>query len=360
MFGEISLMYDCPRSATVAATTDASVWVLERDIFRCVLPGGSTQAGVRTVRPGSYAGQMQGTRLPRPPRPYRAAVDGMQLAEQLVYGLLRSLCRHFVQASVEDEKGQIQLFLNTVPLLSSLRANDKMMLSDAFQEETFAGAGAEAVLHGLLVAGRLTRTRPWQREAPCQEPMHGQGPWHGSLCVLPVRRLAHKRRATRHGADRGLGWCAVLAAGARVIVEGDVGDKFYIIKEGEAKVVAGDKEVNRLFRSDFFGEQALLQDEPRWAGGAREGGQGNVRWGWRIGAAGIGSGLIFWANRRTTKSCKRRIVMIAKGTAAGISTCESGNVLLWGWLALGGGLWEAAALVGGWSPGHNGKPCIAE
>ncbi len=35
VFGEISLMYDCPRSATVAATTDASVWVLERDVFRC-------------------------------------------------------------------------------------------------------------------------------------------------------------------------------------------------------------------------------------------------------------------------------------------------------------------------------------
>lgn len=31
VFGEISLMYDCPRNATVAATVDAVVWVLERD-----------------------------------------------------------------------------------------------------------------------------------------------------------------------------------------------------------------------------------------------------------------------------------------------------------------------------------------
>jgi hypothetical protein len=56
---------------------------------------------------------------------------------------------------------------------------------------------------------------------------------------------------------------SVCTAGARVIMEGDVGDKFYIIKEGEAQVIQGDREVNRLFRSDFFGEQALLQDEPR-------------------------------------------------------------------------------------------------
>ena len=34
-FGEVSLMYNVPRSATVAATRDSVVWVLERDQFRC-------------------------------------------------------------------------------------------------------------------------------------------------------------------------------------------------------------------------------------------------------------------------------------------------------------------------------------
>ena len=36
-FGEISLMYNSPRSATVAATQDSVVWVLERTIFRYAL-----------------------------------------------------------------------------------------------------------------------------------------------------------------------------------------------------------------------------------------------------------------------------------------------------------------------------------
>ena len=37
MFGEVSLMYNVPRSATVAATKASVVWVLERDLYRLAL-----------------------------------------------------------------------------------------------------------------------------------------------------------------------------------------------------------------------------------------------------------------------------------------------------------------------------------
>jgi hypothetical protein len=33
-FGEVALMFNCPRSATVAATQNSTVWVLEREVFR--------------------------------------------------------------------------------------------------------------------------------------------------------------------------------------------------------------------------------------------------------------------------------------------------------------------------------------
>jgi cGMP-dependent protein kinase 2 len=53
------------------------------------------------------------------------------------------------------------------------------------------------------------------------------------------------------------------------VVQGDPGDLFYIIKEGEAVVYQdtprGMRLVNRLFKSDFFGEQALMRREPRMA-----------------------------------------------------------------------------------------------
>jgi putative ABC transport system ATP-binding protein len=58
-------------------------------------------------------------------------------------------------------------------------------------------------------------------------------------------------------------------AGARVIVQGDRGDKFYLIKEGEVEVlVGGESSAHRariLGKGDFFGEMALLLDQPRSA-----------------------------------------------------------------------------------------------
>ena len=51
-------------------------------------------------------------------------------------------------------------------------------------------------------------------------------------------------------------------------LQGDPGDLFYIIKEGEAVVYQdgenGRRKVNQLFKADFFGERALLSDEPRY------------------------------------------------------------------------------------------------
>mmetsp|Transcript_31326 Transcript_31326/g.93524 ORF Transcript_31326/g.93524 Transcript_31326/m.93524 type:complete len:302 (-) Transcript_31326:600-1505(-) len=76
-FGEVSLMYDCPRSATVAATVNSSVWVMDRAIFR-----------------------------------------------------------YFVREMQETQVSQIDLFLNSVPILSPLSREERLRLLDALEEVT--------------------------------------------------------------------------------------------------------------------------------------------------------------------------------------------------------------------------------
>lgn len=56
-----------------------------------------------------------------------------------------------------------------------------------------------------------------------------------------------------------------FAAGKNIIVEGDVGSFFYIVRSGEVKCTKGGNEVSRRKPGDFFGELALLHNENRAA-----------------------------------------------------------------------------------------------
>ena len=54
----------------------------------------------------------------------------------------------------------------------------------------------------------------------------------------------------------------VFAEGQRVIRQDVTGGGFYVILDGEAKIVIDGQERARLTRGDFFGEIAILTDEP--------------------------------------------------------------------------------------------------
>jgi putative ABC transport system ATP-binding protein len=54
-----------------------------------------------------------------------------------------------------------------------------------------------------------------------------------------------------------------FAAGETVIQEGDPGEEFFLISDGEVDVTRADHEVARLGRGEFFGEVALISGEPR-------------------------------------------------------------------------------------------------
>ncbi len=73
-------------------------------------------------------------------------------------------CRQFVQEAKESEASQVELFLNSVPLLKSLSREEKLMLVDALEEQVFP-AGTRIItqvrtLAEVLYSGSLTSLAP--------------------------------------------------------------------------------------------------------------------------------------------------------------------------------------------------------
>jgi CRP/FNR family transcriptional regulator, cyclic AMP receptor protein len=58
---------------------------------------------------------------------------------------------------------------------------------------------------------------------------------------------------------------ARFMAGATLVKQGEIGDSFYVVLTGQAKVIASGRTVNRLLPGDHFGEISLLDGGPRSA-----------------------------------------------------------------------------------------------
>ncbi|GMH33824.1 hypothetical protein BSKO_01658 [Bryopsis sp. KO-2023] len=56
-----------------------------------------------------------------------------------------------------------------------------------------------------------------------------------------------------------------------IITEGEIGDKFYIMKEGKVNVMKGQTVIDKLSAGDYFGERALIRDDQRAATVVSEG-----------------------------------------------------------------------------------------
>jgi len=131
VFGELALLYNCPRAASVQTRDSSVVWQLDRDTFNAI-----------------------------------------------------------VKDAAQKKRARYDVFLSKIPLLTSMDAYERSQIADALRCETFTD-------------------------------------------------------------------------GARIVTQGEEGKKFYIVEDGEAVVLKDGVQVMNYNVGNYFGELALLKDQPR-------------------------------------------------------------------------------------------------
>jgi CRP-like cAMP-binding protein len=146
-------------------------------------------------------------------------------------------------------------------------------LYEQVQRELGAGLGRSAFSLGLDLI-------PWEMREIVVEMFAARSRWgemlNRSLADEKSQRLALLQKVPMFLAAS-LEECELLAAtfatehfgpGETIVRQGESGDRFYLIQHGAADVWVGDaagasRQVNRLGPGQFFGEAALISDQPR-------------------------------------------------------------------------------------------------
>jgi hypothetical protein len=128
-----------------------------------------------------------------------------------------------------------------------------IMIASVGLTSTLVGAGVLLPAAALIGRRRIASTDVGMRDTADEIRLLRRNP---IFAPLPAPTLDHlSRNAVPH----------VVPAGAMIVREGDVGDRFYTVTAGAVEVSKDGELVARLGEAESFGEIALLHDVPRTA-----------------------------------------------------------------------------------------------
>lgn len=258
-FGELALLYNCPRAATIRATTGCILWTVERTMFRKIMAttASATQlARVNFLKNVELLQRLSNNQLQKVAAALKLQRfnDGDYIIKQgedgntfyiIVEGKVRCTSRGSGPDAVEKELmllyrgnyfGEMALMLNEPRQANCVAVgNVDCYVMDRAQFTKLLGPLRSLIDRQMRI--RVLRSVPLL----------------SSLTDDELDILAHALNVVSFE-DKSV-----------IIKEGDAGDTFYMISDGKVSVRKSGFEIMQLRSGEFFGERALLANEPRAA-----------------------------------------------------------------------------------------------
>ena len=265
-FGELALMYNCPRAATVKCTAAGSLWGLDRASFRgCLM-------AVNQAQLDSTAQFLKSVSILSP------LTDGQRDA---LGNVLQEI--EFVKGETVVREGDVAdaLFLIKSGGLAAYKEEDGKpqgkLLGAMGQLEFFGESSLDAdegeKRQATVVASekslvlKLTRSDFTELLGDLRSVIRFNFNQKVLGSMELFKELSESEKSTLVDALVE----QPFESGEAIINQGEAGDAFYIIKSGGVRVEATNEEnvttviKEHLGPSDYFGEMALMKDEPRMA-----------------------------------------------------------------------------------------------
>jgi len=261
-FGELALLYNSPRAATIKCKNGGVLWALERKAFRHVMV--NTGAGdlkskaenfLKTVEILSPLTDAQRTSLAHAMEELKFSdgeyvVEMGDVADALYFVKSGELVCHTGGSGAEKDK----MFLKTGAVFG------ESALEPTAQDAT---RKANVVAVGNVKVLKLTRTTFLEQVGDLAEVVAD----NFKRKVLDGMVIDGHPIFTRLAVDEQNKFMASLKeqhfdAGAVIIEEGKPNNTFYIVVSGSVAVIQSGTEITSLTAGQFFGERALLKHEP--------------------------------------------------------------------------------------------------
>ncbi|DAZ94562.1 TPA: hypothetical protein N0F65_004178, partial [Lagenidium giganteum] len=258
-FGELALLYNSPRAATIRATTGCILWSVERMMFRKIMAttASATQlARVNFLKNVELLQRLSNNQLQKVAAALKLQRfdDGEYIIRQgeegntfyiIVEGKVRCTSRGLGADAAEKELmmlyrgnyfGEMALMLNEPRQANCIAVgNVDCYVMDRTQFTKLLGPLRSLIDRQMRI--RVLRSVPLL----------------SSLTDDELDILAHALNVVS------------FEDNSKIIKEGDAGDTFYMISDGKVSVRKSGFEIMQLRSGEFFGERALLANEPRAA-----------------------------------------------------------------------------------------------